>query len=98
MKNKDDDKKMTIDYLKEKMKVPDELQDMLKEYNKLKRTILKTIKTEAKTIPQIAEEANLSQDLTTYHVMTLLKYGQIEAGDIDDMDEYYYYKAKGKGK
>jgi hypothetical protein len=29
-----------------------------------------------------------------FYLMTLVKYGSVEAGDIDDMDEYFSYKLK----
>jgi len=31
-----------------------------------------------------------------YYLMTLRKYGDVETGEIDDMDEYYSYKRKKK--
>jgi predicted transcriptional regulator len=96
METEEKKKKWTIDYIKDQIEVSDELQKKLKKYNEIKRTILKAIKSEPKTIPQIAKETNIAQDVITYHVMTLRKYHDIEVGDLDDMDEYYFYKKKGK--
>ena len=86
----------TIDVMKEKRKVPERVRNNIKAFNKLKRKILKSLEAEQKTIPEIAREIEDDIDVITYNLMTLLKYGFIEAGDIDDDDEYYYYKLKNK--
>ena len=84
----------TIDIIKEKRIVSAEAKQNHKEYNKIKKLILKSLESEAKTIPQIAGETNLPPDVVTFYLMTLRKYGSIEAGEIDDMDEYFSYKLK----
>ncbi len=84
----------TIDIIKEKRSVSAEVKQKLKEYNQIKKLILKSLEPEAKTIPQIAAEIELPLDVVTYYLMTLRKYGSIETGEIDDMDEYFYYKLK----
>lgn len=88
--------KKTIDIMKEKRKVPQSVKDGIKAFNKLKRKILKSLETGQKTIPEIAKEMEDDIDAITYNLMTLLKYGFIEAGEIDEDDEYYYYKLKSK--
>jgi len=88
--------KKTIDVMKAKRKVSQRVKDNIKAFNKLKKKILKTLKEGEKTIPEIAKEMEDDIDAITYNLMTLLKYGFIEAGDIDDDDEYYYYKLKNK--
>ena len=82
----------TIDKIKEKRTVSEEVKTRLKEFNKIKRTILGALKEKPKSIPQIAEETKLPPDLVTFHLMTLMKYGSIETDEIDDMDEYFFYK------
>ena len=52
-------KERTIDYLKKGHVVSDEIKVKIKEFAKIKRTILKTLETEHKTIPQIAKETNI---------------------------------------
>ena len=84
----------TIDIIKKKREVPDSVKENMKAFNKIKRLILKSLETEEKTIPQIAQEINLPPDVVTYHLMTLLKYGNVEAGEVDDLDEFYFYKLK----
>jgi len=88
--------KKTIDVMKAKRKVSQRVKDNIKAFNKLKKKILKTLEEGEKTIPEIAKEMEDDIDAITYNLMTLLKYGFIEAGDIDDDDEYYYYKLKNK--
>ncbi len=84
----------TIDIIKEKRTVSAEAKQNLKEYNKIKKLILKSLESEAKTIPQIATETELPLDVVTFYLMTLRRYGSIETGEIDDMDEYFSYKLK----
>lgn len=86
----------TIDVMKEKRKVSQHVKDSIKAFNKLKRKILKSLEAGRKTIPEIAKEMDDDIDAITYNLMTLLKYGFIEAGEIDDDDEYFYYKLKNK--
>ena len=84
----------TIDIIKEKRTVSAEAKQKLKEYNQIKKLILKSLELEAKTIPQIAGETKLPLDVVTFYLMTLRKYGSVETGEIDDMDEYFSYKLK----
>jgi len=88
--------KKTIDIIKEKREVSEAVKNGVKVYNKLKKQILKSLEGGEKTIPEIAKEMEDDISSITYHLMTLLKFGFIEAGEIDDNDEYYYYKLKNK--
>ena len=88
----------TIDIIKEKRTVSEEVKKKRKKFADIKKLILNALKEGPKSIPQIAEDTNLSQDIVTYHLMTLRKYGDIETGEIDDMDEYYTYKIAKKKK
>lgn len=84
----------TIDIIKKKREVSASVKENMKAFNKIKRQILKSLETKEKTVPQIAQEIDLPLDVVTYHLMTLQKYGNIEAGEVDDMDEFYFYKLK----
>ncbi len=86
----------TIDVMKEKRKVSEQVRNNIKAFNKLKREILKSLEAGQKTIPEIAREIESDIDVITYNLMTLIKYGFVVAGEIDDDDEYYYYKLKNK--
>ena len=88
--------KKTIDVMKAKRKVSQRVKENIKAFNKLKKQILKSLEAGEKTIPEIAKEMDDNIDAITYNLMTLLKYNFIEAGDLDDNDEYYYYKLKNK--
>ena len=67
---------------------------IMKEFPKTWYNILDLIKEEAKTIPQISEELGFKSTEVTYDVMTMNKYGVLQAEGMDDMDEYFLYKAK----
>jgi len=88
--------KKTIDVMKEKRTVSPEVKERIKAFNKLKKLILKSLGSGEKTIPEIAKELELDSDAITYNLMTLLKYGFVITGEIDEDDEYYYYKLKEK--
>jgi len=88
----------TIDYIKQKRTVSEDLKEKRKEFVRIKKLILKALETEPKSIPQIAQETKLPLDVVTYNLMTLRKYGDIETGEIDDMDEYFSYKLIQKKK
>ncbi len=74
--------------------MPEELKNRVKDFGNTNRSILKCLKEKEKTIPEISKELQMDASLVTYHLMTLMKYGKITAGEPDDMDEYYYYKLK----
>lgn len=87
----------TIKYIKEKQTVPQEVKDNLKYFNQMKKALLGTLKEEPKTVPQLAEALQLPKDEVMFHLMSLLKYGFVEPDEIDDNDEYFYYKIKDNG-
>ncbi len=86
----------TIDHIKKIRTVSDEVKAKRKEFNRIKKLILKALQPGPKSIPQLAKEIELSIDVITFHLMTLRKYGDVETGEIDDMDEYFSYKLKQK--
>lgn len=88
----------TIDIIKEKRVVSEQAKARRKEFVRIKKLIMKALKEDAKTIPQIAGEINEPIDVVTFNLMTCRKYGQIETGEIDDMDEYFTYKIAKKEK
>ncbi len=84
----------TAKILKEKRPVSKEVTERLKYFTRMKKQILNALKEKDKTIPQLAEELNLPPDEVMFHLMSLLKYGEVETGELDDMDEYFFYKIK----
>lgn len=87
-------KTKTINIIKETRKVPAHVTEGRKKYVQIRKAILEALKTEGKTIPQIAADTKLPVAETTYYLMTLQKFGEITVEGIDDMDEYYIYKLK----
>ncbi|MCD6347538.1 MAG: hypothetical protein J7L96_08985 [Bacteroidales bacterium] len=91
------EKGKTIKYIKEQHTVPQEVKDQLKSYNRIKKMILSSVKSESKTIPQLSQELDLPAHEVMFQLMSFLKYGMVEVDKIDDDDEYFYYKAKSNG-
>jgi len=60
--------------------------------------MLDALKEGDKTVPQLAEELKKPKEEVMFQLMSLLKYGYVETGEIDDNDEYFYYKIKSNGK
>ena len=85
-------KTKTINIIRETRTVPAHVQEGRKKYVRIRKAIMEALKEEGKTIPQIAEATQLPLAETTYYLMTLLKFGDVEVEGIDDMDEYYIYK------
>lgn len=92
------EKGKTAKYLKDKRPVPKKVTEQLKYFTKMKKQLLNALKEGDKTVPQLADELHLPQDEVMFQLMSLLKYGFVETGEIDDMDEYFYYKIKSNGK
>lgn len=86
----------TIDQVKTERQVPSLVKEELKQFNRMKRSIRTALEQGPKTIPELAKELDLSAAEVTYYLMSLRKYGMVETGDLDDMDEYYYYQLKKK--
>ncbi len=39
----------------------------------------------------------MPKDEVVFYLMSMVKYGLVEKGDVDDMDEYFSYKLKNNG-
>jgi len=92
------EKGKTAKYLKETRSVPKQVTEQLKYFTKTKKAILNALKTGEKTIPILADELKIPKEEMVFQLMSLLKYGFVETGEMDDMDEYFYYKIKSNGK
>lgn len=84
----------TLDELKKTRKPTEEAQARRKQYTKIKKQIKESLKDGEKTIKEIAADTGLELEIVTYYLMSMRKYHEVEAGEIDDMDEYFYYKLK----
>ncbi len=92
------EKGKTAKFLKETRPIPKEVTEQLKYFTKFKKILLNTLKEGDKTVPQLAEALGLPKNEVMFQLMSLLKYGFVETGEIDDNDEYFYYKIKSNGK
>jgi len=88
------EKGKTAKYLREIKPVREDVKNNLKEFNKIKKSILEALKEDDLTINQIALKTGISKSDTLYYLMSLVKYGYVQTGDLDDMDEYFTYKLK----
>lgn len=88
------EKGKTFKYLREKRKVPQEVKDQLKEFNRIKKEMLGALKETDLTIDQLSQKMNMPRPDVVYYLMSLIKYGFVETGEVDDMDEYFTYKLK----
>ena len=87
------EKGKTAKYLREKLGgIPEQAKEKLKEFNQIKKLILEALTVEDLTVKQMTVKLNMPSDEVVYNLMSLVKYGFVKTGDIDDMDEYYTYK------
>lgn len=86
-----EEKQRTVKVMKEKRTVSEEVKANIKHYNKMKKLIKEVLKEGPKTIPEIAKATQLPAHEATYFLMSMRKYGDVVTGEIDDMDEYFYY-------
>jgi len=66
----------------------------MKQFSKIRKIILDSLKEGELTIDQLTQKANLPKDEVVFYLMSLIKYGSVQTGALDDMDEYFTYKLK----
>ena len=87
------EKGKTAKYLREKLGgIPEQAKEKLKEFNQQKKKITEALKEEELTVKQLAEKLEMPSYEVMYYLSSLVKYGIVAVGDIDDMDEYFTYK------
>lgn len=86
------EKGQTVKIMRERRKVPDSVKENLKDFNKRKKAILDELRKEDLTIAQLCERTGMAKDEMVYYLLSLVKFGFVRTGAIDDMDEYFYYK------
>jgi len=87
------EKGKTAKYLRDKMGgIPEQAKENLKEFNRIKKLILGALENGDLTVKQMTDKLNMPSDVVVFYLMSLVKYGFVKTGDIDDMDEYYTYK------
>ncbi len=88
------EKGKTYKYLREKREVSQGAKDKMKQFSKIKKLIIDALQEGELTIDELTQKVNLPKDEVVFYLMSLIKYGLVEKGDIDDMDEYFTYKLK----
>lgn len=87
------EKGKTAKYLREKLGgIPEQAKEQLKEFNQQKKKITEALKDGELTVKQLAEKLEMPSHEVMYYLSSLVKYGHVLVGDIDDMDEYFTYK------
>jgi DNA-directed RNA polymerase specialized sigma subunit len=88
------EKGKTFRYLREKREVSQAAKDNLKHFTRIKKDILDALKEKEMTIAELTEKLGMPKYEVVFYLMSLVKYGQVQTGSIDDMDEYFTYKLK----
>lgn len=89
------EKGKTAKYLREKLGgIPEQAKENLKQFNGIKKLMVDALKEQDLTVKQMSEKINMPTDEVMFYLMSLVKYGIVATGEIDDMDEYYTYKLK----
>jgi DNA-directed RNA polymerase specialized sigma subunit len=88
------EKGKTAKILRDKQGVSQQAKDNLKEFNQIKKKMLEALSEGEMTISQLSEKIEMPKDEVVYYLLTLVKYGFVQTGEVDDMDEYYNYKLK----
>jgi predicted transcriptional regulator len=83
------EKGKTYKYLREKREVSQAAKDKMKQFSKIRKIILDSLKEGELTIDQLTQKANLPKDEVVFYLMSLIKYGSVQTGALDDMDEYF---------
>jgi predicted Rossmann fold nucleotide-binding protein DprA/Smf involved in DNA uptake len=87
-------KKQTVKIRRENFGVSDESMNNYKEFNRIKKMILEALSKEDLTIDLLSKKTGFPKDKILFYLLSLVKFGLVETGDIDEMDEYYKYKLK----
>jgi len=87
------EKGKTAKYLREKLGgISEQAKENLKVFNGIKKQMLEALAEEDLTVKQMTDKLQMPSEDVVYYLMSLVKYGFVKIGDIDDMDEYYTYK------
>jgi len=88
------EKGKTYRYLREKRGASQLAKDNLKEFSKIKKSILDYFQESDLTIEELTQKLKMPKHEVVYYLMSLVKYGYLQTGAIDDMDEYFSFKLK----
>ena len=88
------EKGKTFRYLREKREIPEAAKENQKNFARIKKSILEALGENDMTIGQLTQKINIPRHDVVFYLMTLIKYGFVQTGEVDDMDEYFSYKLK----
>jgi DNA-directed RNA polymerase specialized sigma subunit len=88
------EKGKTFKYLRGIRDVPQSAQENMKKFTRIKKDILDCLGEKEMTIDEISRRLSMPKPDVVFYLMTLVKYGKVQTGRLDDMDEYYSYKLK----
>jgi len=88
------EKGKTYKYLREKREVTQVAKDNQKHFSKIKKTILDNLQESDLTIEELTKKLNMPKYEVVFYLMSLVKYGFVQTGAVDDMDAYFSYKLK----
>jgi predicted transcriptional regulator len=88
------EKGKTYKYLQQKKEVSQETKDNLKQFTKIKKAILGALQEKEMNIAELSQKIDMPKHEMVYYLMSLIKYGFVQTGTLDDMDEYFTYKLK----
>jgi heterodisulfide reductase subunit A-like polyferredoxin len=66
-------------------------QEMLKEQKAIRKTLMRAIRGEPHSVPQLAEDSDLPADEVLWHIASMKKYGEVAEVEMDEKYEYYQY-------
>jgi hypothetical protein len=87
------EKGKTYKYLREKREVTG-AKENLKRFSQARKLILDALKENDLTVDQLALKIGMRKEEVVYWLMSLVKFGYVQTGGLDDMDEYFSYKLK----
>ncbi len=91
------EKGKTFKYLRERREVSQAAKDNLKQFIRIKKSITDALKESDLTIEQLTQKLDMPKHEVVFYLMSLVKYGYVQTGAVDDMDAYFSYKLKNNG-
>ncbi len=88
------EKGKTFRYLREKRGVSEAAKENLKNFTRIRKSMLDALKEGDMTVAQLSQKLAMPGHEVVYYLMTLVKYNLVQTGEVDDMDEYFSYKLK----
>ena len=84
----------TYKYLRERREVSQAAKENLKQFIRIKKSITDALRESDLTIEQLTQKLDMPKHEVVFYLMSLVKYGYVQTGAVDDMDSYFSYKLK----